>query len=231
MTATVAAALGAALLLTGCSVKVNVDGHETGVQVQGPDIHISVPQEPGNPGTVPVDVPLPDGVRQLDVTIGHSVGEVRIDGRGSAALSGEVGYWRNAPAVTTSQSDDRLIVNIPSEHANNVNGHVPDTELHLNDRIPVRLTVNAGVGAMRLDLTRVQVNNVTIHAGVGGTDLTVPADRNVRVRFKAGVGGHNLEAAGFHRSGDVWLSPNFSDKNTLEVNMEAGVGGFSIHRR
>jgi hypothetical protein len=221
--------LGAALVLAGCSVQVDVNGQKTNVEVQTPDIDIRLPA--GDPGVVPVDVALPGGATEVEVRVYQAVGEVRVEGSGTAALSGVVGYWKNPPSISDRVTGDRLVVEIQGERGvANVTGRAPDTVLQLGADLPTRLEVEAGVGSVQVDLTRVDARLVRIEAGVGEVKVRVPAEANVRVWYKAGVGASNLGAAGFSRDGDAWVSPGFRPDDVMEVHVESGVGAFDIAR-
>lgn len=207
----VLATLAAAALLTGCSVSVREQ--DNGVDVEVKPVNISIQTGSGTePGSEETSVDLPAGAESMELVVHHVAGVLRIDGEGSNALSGVIGYWYEPPAVETRLSGSRFLVDIPEERnvVANIGGRAPRTELHLGARIPTRLEVRSGVG------------EVTV---------LVPADRNVRVELSAGIGSHNLKDEGFRREGNAWVSPNFRAADVLEVRLEAGVGQFRLERR
>jgi hypothetical protein len=225
----IAAAACAAVLLSGCSVRVNADGHSTGVEVRGPNIHVSVPEsDPGHPGSLPVDVTLPGGANALDLTLETTLGGVRIDGSGSAALSGQLGYYRTAPDVKTEQSGDLFKIKVPAEQVHNVSGSLPDSVLHVSTKVPVTLNVGTSMGSVMLDLRDLHAEKVTIGTSMGRTDLKLASTANVRLSLGTVMGASNLAASGFTHSGSVWLSPGFRDENVVEISIGTVMGEFRV---
>lgn len=227
----IAAAACAAVLLSGCSVRVNANDHGAGVEVKGPNIQVSMPEAaPGQPGTIPVDVALPGDAKALEIMLETTLGGVRLDGSGSAALSGKLAYYRTAPAVKTEQAGDLLKLRVPAEKVQNVHGSLPDTVLHVTPKVPVTLTVDTSMGSAMLDLRDLNARKVTLGTSMGRTDLKLPSNSNVRLVLGTVMGSSNLEAAGFSRSGSSWLSPGFKDENVIEITIGTVMGQFQISR-
>lgn len=218
-----------AILATGCSVQVQ--SHDSGVDVDIRPSNIVI-QTDAEPQTEPVSVELPAKAESLEIIFSQGAGELRIDGAGSDALSGQVGYWQTRPDIQTQMRGSHYVIEIPGEkHVAAIGGKHLRTDLHLGARVPTRLEVNAGVGDAEIDLTRIPATDLYMKAGVGQVTVIVPENRNVRVELTAGIGANNLRAAGFVKEGSAWLSPDFTASDVLEIRLEAGIGEFRIERR
>ena len=122
-------------------------------------------------------------------------------------------------------------------------------ELDLARGIPLRLTVNAGVGETRLELAELTATGVTVNTGVGRTWITLPGHGRyvahvragvgeVEVIFPAGLAGRIVVSSGigdidvigdFHVEDGVYVSPGFeSAENRVELDVSGGIGRIVI---
>ncbi|HWI53449.1 MAG TPA: hypothetical protein VNT01_15010 [Symbiobacteriaceae bacterium] len=227
------AAVTAALLMVGCSVRIDAGGRTTDVEVKVPEITVTLPQAgPGNPGTVPVDVGLPKTADRMEIRLAQTIGNVVLDSAGGNALSGQVSYWRTAPTVTTDQTGGTLSVRIPAEKnvTKSDNTRIPDTVLHVGARVPVSMEVEGAMGDISLDLRGLHVTSLRIKSAMGNIRLTVPSAANVRIFYQAALGSSNLSAAGFTRNGDYWQSPGFKNDQVVEISVEIAMGELHVTR-
>lgn len=243
----------AALLLTGCSVyvrddegvKVAVGGDmikvdvndKTGVDVKVPGVQVSVPaggaQGDANPGSVPVSETLPAAAKSLDLRLSLPMGTLRLDGAGSNAVTGQVGYVKTAPAISSRLSGDRFTVEISRESGPvSVSGNVriPDTVLHVGTKLPVTLDLEVSMGEVRLDLRELNVTRVKATARMGDLVVNLPAGANVRLKLNQALGSNNLSSAGFTKSGDAWVSPGFKSENVIELDLQVNMGTVTVLR-
>ena len=89
--------------------------------------------------------------------------------------------------------------------------------LSFNDKVPLELSVNAGVGQARLSLSRLKLKRLDMESGVGGAKISSYDPNPVecdRVRIRNGVGG--MEAVGL------------GNLNFRELEFEGGVGGADL---
>jgi len=89
--------------------------------------------------------------------------------------------------------------------------------LSFNDKVPLELNVNAGVGQARLSLSRLKLKRLDMESGVGGAKISSYDPNPVecdRVRIRNGVGG--MEAVGL------------GNLNFRELEFEGGVGGADL---
>lgn len=226
------AILCAGLLLTGCAVRVDVNGHKTDVEVKAPQVTVSVPgASSGNPGTVPVDVTVPAGIDRVEVRLGQAIGNVLVDAGGSSAVSGQVSYWKTVPQVSTETSSGRLTVRVPMERNISNNGsQIPDTVLHVGTKLPVGMELESNMGEVKLNLSQLNVTSLKVKSLMGNVVLTFPADANVRLFYKGTMGNNNLVQAGFTKSGDYWLSAGFKTDKVMEVSVEQSMGDLRVTR-
>lgn len=87
-------------------------------------------------------------------------------------------------------------------------------EIGINPHVPVRLDIDGGVGATRLDLSGLHLTNLDIDGGVGETNVSLPATgTSYDVDIDSGVGGINVKIA---------------EGAALKLDISGGVGGVNI---
>jgi hypothetical protein len=94
------------------------------------------------------------------------------------------------------------------------------------------LTVDMGVGALRIDLTgeRKRSLDVTIDGGIGEADLELPKSLGVRVEVDGGLG--SVDAPGFSKSGHVYTNEAWGKtETTITVSIDAGIGSVKLKLR
>ncbi|NWG14360.1 MAG: hypothetical protein HXY20_12590 [Acidobacteria bacterium] len=95
--------------------------------------------------------------------------------------------------------------------------HPNRLRLNLTDSLPVKLSVNTGVGDARLSLSGLRISSLDLESGVGGSRISiyeanpVPCDH---IRIKNGVG--SLDAVGL------------GNLNFRAMEFEGGVGGANL---
>ncbi len=95
--------------------------------------------------------------------------------------------------------------------------HPNRLRLNLTDALPVKLSVNTGVGDARLSLTGLRMSLLNLESGVGGSRISAYEPNPIpcnRVRIKNGVG--SLDAVGL------------GNLNFRELEFEGGVGGANL---
>jgi hypothetical protein len=121
--------------------------------------------------------------------------------------------------------------------------------LELSPEIPLRLTVDAGVGEAEIDLSGLDLTELVLHGGVGRTVVTLPAEGRGHVRMDLGVGENVLQVpegvgvriqvdgglapvtvpAGYTRGDGVYTSPGYATaESRVDVDISAGVGSIVI---
>ncbi len=123
-------------------------------------------------------------------------------------------------------------------------------DLALTSRVPLRLTVNGGVGRGVFDLTELNVTAMDFDAGVGSIQVTapktgvmtlrvnggvgslaviIPQGVAARIRVNTGLGGTSVDPSRFPKVGDVYQSADYaSATNRIDVDVNGGVGSISV---
>lgn len=124
-------------------------------------------------------------------------------------------------------------------------------DLELNRDIPIRLTVNAGVGTATLDLVRLNLSelrleggvgtatvslpshgryDVSVDGGVGEITLIMPQDLAARIRVDGGLGGVTVDGD-FDRDDDEYTSPGYSAaQDRVDMRISGGVGRIRVRK-
>lgn len=191
-----------------------------------------------------------DGAESLAVDITIGVGALKLSGGAAGAAEAEVRYnipdWKPVLAYEVKDALGRVDLSQPSSV---VGVTWPEAlryewDVRLSDSLPLRLSVELGVGKAELDLGRVNVSRLKLDAGVGEgivdlsgprrTDLEagiqagvgkltviLPTNTPVSVNIEGGIG--NVDARGFARRDGRYVNDAESGPRT-EVDIEAGIG-------
>lgn len=120
--------------------------------------------------------------------------------------------------------DIRLAPNVPLDL--DIDVSAGETELHLGGLDLHALDVNAGVGTVELDFAETTLTrdlDATVDATGGKITIKVPADLPVRISADTDLG--DIDADGFDREDDAFVTPAYADAATalrLEVDNTAG---------
>lgn len=203
---------------------------------------------------------LLNGAERADVEIGFGAGTLRLAAlpEGSTLLlAGEADLSRGEEMALDrggAAGVGRLTLRSRNSfHITNFRGQESDKawDLALNRDIPLRLTVNTGVGTAALDLARLNLAELTIDGGMGEATVTLPprgrfavtVDGGVgeitlvipealaaRVRVEGGLGGVTVDE-GFDRADDAYTSPGFSSaQDRVDIRIRGGIGQVRIRR-
>ncbi|MFA9556845.1 toast rack family protein [Evansella sp. AB-rgal1] len=158
---------------------------------------------------------------QLSYNLKHGVGEVSIEQKRS-------GNFFNSFGKQKTNWDIQLSNDIPMDL--HINAGVSDTTLDLRGVQITNLTVDAGVGDIKVDLSGDWTNsfNTTIHTGVGDTKVVLPKHVGVKVVSKKGLGSANFP--GFKSLGNnEYVNDAYeSAEVVITLNVETGVGDSSF---
>lgn len=208
--------------------------------------------------TTDVEEALRD-VNALEVTLNLGVMETNVD-----ALSG--GDYAVQGTYKTSARDLKLDVNYeargdtgvltisqqdPDERFDLTSNMINKLDLGLTDQVPIDMTINAGVGEVKLDLTGINLRSLHVKAGVGSLDVTLPEKGDFAVSVDAGIGSVNLTVprslearveydsglsdldipSRFDNKGEkVWETDNYSSAtNRVTIAVKSGIGDVNIH--
>jgi hypothetical protein len=122
-------------------------------------------------------------------------------------------------------------------------------DLQLTPKIPLRLTIDGGVGRSDLDLRELQVTYLSVKTGVGETQITLPASGKLTGRIDAGVGkvvvriprsmgaqittSTGIGGVGVHgtfdQNGHTYTTQGYAQSaNQADLSINGGVGAIEI---
>ncbi len=227
-----AAALGAALLLsTGC-VEINTERVEPRTETRTVDRH---------------------GAETVQAEIIMAAGELEVQGGAKALMEADFRYapesWRPEVKYEVTGFRGRLTVNHPRS-----SGLASTSEakwnLRLNEDTPLDLHVKLGAGESRLDLGRLMLRNLDVELGAGALklDLTGTPKKTMTVKVRGGVGeavirlpreiGVEVEthggigeitASGLRKSGSLYRTEAAERGNVgMRVSVHGGIGAIRL---
>ncbi|MFW6184610.1 MAG: hypothetical protein ACOC8X_12495 [Chloroflexota bacterium] len=122
-------------------------------------------------------------------------------------------------------------------------------DLQLNPNVPMRLTVNTGVGRSTLDLRELTLEELHVDTGVGETTVMLPGEGRLEASVNGGIGELIVEIpdgipsridvdtglgdadirGDFERDGDIYVSPGYDDAlDRIDLEIEAGIGEVTV---
>ncbi len=198
-----------------------------------------------------------DGVNAAELELSPGIGNLDLH----ALTAADSDWIKGTITYPNSQklNQDSSVANATAHLKLTTSGNTPffnsgseSWDLGLNPAVPVRLSVNSGVGNTTLDLNALNVPQVDVDAGVGNVTVTLPAHAGsvsstinggvgtltvlipqgvpARIRLSSGVGGANVNQTRFPQAGkNTYESADFSTAtDKVDVSVDAGVGGINI---
>jgi hypothetical protein len=122
-------------------------------------------------------------------------------------------------------------------------------DLDLAQELPLDLSIIAGAGQARIDLTGLQVERFDLESSVAAVNVTFPAEGRIDASIEAGLGQVTVTIppglparitastaiadlsmpATYVRRGDVYETPGFStEDNYLDLTLSMGIGGVVV---
>jgi hypothetical protein len=162
--------------------------------------------------------------KSLDANIRFDIGSLEVTGQKASNLySMDLEYDKASyqPEVhyDTAGEEGRFTFKLQSTHKVGLRSERRNNRLrlNLNDSVPLKLSVNTGVGDTRLSLTGMQISRLELESGVGGSKISTYEPNPVScdfIRIKNGVG--SMDAVGL------------GNLNFRELEFEGGVGGANL---
>lgn len=208
---------------------------------------------PRSAETEDLTIPL-ESAGSAKLRLRHGAGRIRLDAGepGSLLLSGQFG---GGVESRIRRKDDRLEVDlsVPGDRWMDFlrwRGGFAWT-LDVNPEVPLEIDLQTGAGEASLQLDELQVRrlrvstgagstairlpmqaghtDVTVQAGAAEIDLRVPDGVAAQVRARQGLTAIKVDERRFPRSGDQYLSTDFSSaENRVAIDIQAGVGSIRI---
>jgi hypothetical protein len=210
--------------------------------VAGCDFEERVPAE-----MVSMDQSRPlENEKSLSAEIRFDVGSVDITAdRKPNAYSMDLEYDKSSfqPELRYEPGEDgRLTFRLEGTHKSGIHAESQQNRLrlNLNQSVPVRLTLNTGVGDARLNLSGLKISDLHVEAGVGGSKISAYEPNTVScntIRIKNGVGAMdavglgNLNFRDFEFEGGIGgATLDFTGewKQGADIRIQVGVGGVTM---
>jgi hypothetical protein len=189
--------------------------------------------------------------KNVEVELHIGVGHLRLAGGAKKLLEGEFVYnvarWKPELKYEVFGENGKLTVRQPESHGAPTGGRTKNEwNLNLNEKVPLNLQVELGVGKSELELGSLNLKQLDIHTGVGEctldlsgdwkqdlradidggigqVTLRLPAQVGVQAEVDKGIGG--IHARDFKKEGNSYRNEAYGkSKVTLYLRIKAGIG-------
>jgi hypothetical protein len=201
----------------------------------------------------------PEGATLADVTIGFGAGTLRVgvSPEASSLIDGRVALGQGEHLVRDFRKNgDTAEFTLRSEGFTLfpfVGRWNTDKlwDLHLSPEVPLRLSINTGIGESTLDLQRLKLTELDVHAGIGKVTLTLPGRGQMQASINGGIGEVNVRipagmaarvhataglgdsqvSGSFQRQGGVFVSPGYDTaENRVDMEVKGGIGKITVQQ-
>jgi hypothetical protein len=110
-----------------------------------------------------------------------------------------------------------------------VNCGAGETRLNLGDLTLRRVTVEMGVGQLRMDLRGAPKNDyeVSVHGGIGEATIYLPENVGIDAHVEGGIGG--IHAPGLQKREGRYVNDSYGHaKTTVRLDVEGGIGSINL---
>lgn len=208
----------------------------------------------GSGEATPITYMLEDA-KEADVRLSPGIAQLMVGATGSdeALAEGTIYSPPGLQARTNLERlGDRAILSVSQRDTGGIRigtFEAQPWEVHLSPKIPMRLTVDGGVGRSDLDLRDLQVTSLTIKSGVGQTEVTLPAtgkltgtidagvgrvvvrvprSMGAQIRTSTGIGGVSVHGT-FEQNGRTYTTPGYAQSaNQADLSIDGGIGSIEI---
>jgi hypothetical protein len=192
--------------------------------------------------------------KSVHVEINLGAGDLKVTGGAENLLEAEFTYNVDRLKPEVTYTDDTLVLSQPENEGlpdlRGITDFRNEWDLHLNNEVPMDLSVDMGAGASELHLAGLSLTGlnltlgaggstidlsgdwardleVTIDAGAGDITVRLPRDVGARVQVDAAVG--TIESPGLKQDGNIYTNSAYGVSDvTLQVDIEAGVGQINL---
>jgi hypothetical protein len=196
-----------------------------------------------------------DGAERVVMDIDMGIGKLTVRSGAEALMEAEFTYnveeW--APEVEYHVKDGRGVLTITQPDAEGKsapNKAKNEWVLVLNEDVPLELNIDMGVGGATMDLGDLRLTDLTvdhgvgdlkidlegedtgdlrasIDGGVGSISVVVPTAVGVRVDADTGIGA--FHTCGLRKSGDSHVNDAYGETDsTIRLSVDAGIGKISV---
>ncbi|MCB9451086.1 MAG: hypothetical protein H6672_06580 [Anaerolineaceae bacterium] len=168
-----------------------------------------------------------DGATSARVELNMAIGKVTVDALSGSdnLMEAEVGHVGEMEFTVSGDEEKRVKlgqkqpkggIRLPFKEAINAIGSRDDLlwTVGLSPNVPMRLKINAGLGASSLDLSELQITDLDVDAGVGEVQLTLPAmGESYKAEVDSGVGSIRI---------------TIPENAALKLDIDGGVGSTTV---
>jgi hypothetical protein len=188
--------------------------------------------------------------QSVNVEVNLGAGDLQLTGGAEKLMEADFTYNVDKIKPDVKYTDGTLVVQQPETSGMpallGITDFRNDWKLHLNNEVPMDLSVDVGAGSSNLQLaglslTRLDITlgagtytvdltgdwaknlDVTIDAGAADITLRLPKDVGARVRVEEGP--HTIQAPGLVKDGPIYTNPAYGVSDvTLQVDLVVGIG-------
>jgi hypothetical protein len=192
--------------------------------------------------------------KSVSVSIIFGAGVLDVTGDGEDLLDADFTYNVAKLKPQVKYADGTLVVSQPETNGMPVLPGVTDFRnewgLHLDNQVPMKLSVNVGAGTSNLKLSGLSLSglditlgaaegtidlsgnwahdlDITIDAGVSNISVLLPKDVGVRVVVDRGP--TVIDTQGLMKDGNVYTNAAYSVSDvTLHIDLQAGIGTINL---
>jgi hypothetical protein len=194
------------------------------------------------------------GAKSVQAELKMAAGDLKISGGSANLMNASFKYnvpeWKPEVSYTVEGTEGRLEIEQPGHTHTNIGGVHYSWDLHLNNNVPMELSVEMGAGNSELNLnglslTRLDVQvgagnadvdltgdwkhnlSVSIEGGVGQASISLPQEVGVRANVQGGLG--SISAPGFKKDGDSYVNDAYGKSPvSIELNVQGGIGQVNL---
>lgn len=233
------------LLLPGCTIQINSDGNDW-------KSRLTIIDTKRENNTLPLE-----GIKRANVNLNVGViktlnleGGAPSDKLMDSEFVYNVKEWKPIVNFNKNNDEGKLSIDQPSTKNSSISSNIKyEWNLKFNSNTLLDIDADMGVGKSSFDLSKVNLEklklqlgvgestidmsgnyshdvDVDIDGGVGSTTIYVPRNMNCTVDFDAGVGKISID--GFSKDGSRYTYESSSAKNTIKMDVHAGVGSIKV---
>jgi hypothetical protein len=192
--------------------------------------------------------------QSVNIEVNLGAGDLQLTGGAEKLMEADFTYNVAKIKPEVKYTDGTLVVRQPETSRMpallGITDFRNDWKLHLNDEVPMDLSVDVGAGSSNLQLAGLSLTklDITLGAGTytvdlggdwaknldvtidaGAADVTLRLPRDVGARVKVEEGPHTIQAPGLTKDGGVYTNAAYGVSDvTLQVDLQVGIGFINI---
>lgn len=104
-----------------------------------------------------------------------------------------------------------------------------NNDLNLSSLKIVEFDLNVGASNSKIRFGKITSIKARVSGGASKIKILIPRSMGVKIRIDAGLTSNNLDALGFEKNGNIYLSNNYSTaERQLDLNLDAGASALKI---